>query len=412
MPLTKPILIASFSSLALFSSSVLASQAESQEILEELKQMQNKIAQLEEQLASKEDKKVNDDGISVGGAVRFQYSLEDYNQENKSRGGDLDFDVFRLNFDGKVGGITLSAEWRWYQYMNIVHHAWLGYDINPNSQLQLGINQVPFGVSPYNSNSFFFSSNFYVGLEDDYDFGLKYLYKKADWDLRLGFYFNDEQGGIDGFVDNREDRYSYDIAGVRTAGEGTYDAPANKLAEANTVNARLTHTFKPQDDLSIELGASVQYGGLNDGNSSAGDNQAYAVHLVGNYGRWNVQLQATHYEYDLDSGEELIAVAAYSFYDTIATEADTYTANLAYSLPVAWGPISNLRFYNDYSLVGNKSGDLEDTWMNVTGVLVSAGALYTYIDVIHAENQPFVNGTMVGDGDTEKRININFGYYF
>ena len=74
--------------------------------------------------------------------------------------------------------------------------------------------------------------------------------------------------------------------------------------------------------------------------------------------------------------------------------------------------MTNLTFYNDYSLVTNKSADLEDTTMNVLGVAVSAGGMYTYIDYVTAKNQPFIGGTMVGNGGTERRFNINVGYYF
>jgi len=34
-----------------------------------------------------------------------------------------------------------------------------------------------------------------------------------DWQLDLGFFKNDERGGVDGYVDNRRDRYSYDVVG-------------------------------------------------------------------------------------------------------------------------------------------------------------------------------------------------------
>ena len=352
------------------------------------------------------------EGIKVGGAVRFQYSNERYNQGNRERSGDFDFDTFRLNLDGEVGDVILSAEWRWFQYMNVVHHAWAGYNLNDESQIQIGIHKVPFGVLPFNSHNFFFSSNYYVGLEDDYDTGIKYLYNKGPWDVRLAFYLNDEQGGVDGFVDQREDRYSYDVLGVRSAGEGLFDTPAFELAENNTLNGRLAYTFDLGDEFDIELGFSAQNGDLDGGNGSVGSHDAYAAHMVGNYKQWNLQLQASTYEYDLDMGADLLAVGAYSFYDTIPAQADTYTANLAYDLPVNLGPITNLTFYNDYSVITNKSASLEDTWMNVLGVAVTSGGLYTYFDYITARNQPFINGSVAGDGGTEKRFNINFGYYF
>ncbi|GIU17120.1 hypothetical protein TUM4261_36400 [Shewanella sp. c952] len=43
---------------------------------------------------------------------------------------------------------------------------------------------------------------------------------------------------------------------------------------------------------------------------------------------------------------------------------------------------------------------------------VTTSSLYTHFDFVITESQPFIGGTMVGDGDTNKRFNINFGYYF
>ena len=351
-----------------------------------------------------------EDGISVGGAVRFQYSFEDYVPQNRNRGGDLDLDTFRINLDGSVGDVILSAEWRYYQYMEVIHHAWVGYDFSDSWQGRIGIQQVPFGVRPYNSHNFFFSSAYYVGLEDDYDFGAV-----ADGDLgpiglQIGFFKNDEQGGLDGFVDNRTDRYSYDVIldGTSLAdadGDGAIDA---SIGEKNTFSLRGT-----VDLAGTELGLSGLHGGLEGRGGSAGDYTAYAAHLNGNYGPVNVMLQVADYEYDLDSGNEVLGVGAYSFRDSIPGEATIYTANVAYNVDVSIGPISAVQFYNDYSLVTDKSQDLEDTTMNVTGFSVVAGAVFAYFDFIVAQNQPFIGGSMVGDTDDwNSRFNVNVGYYF
>ncbi len=373
-------------------------------------EVEERVAQqVEEVYAAKESSR---EGINVHGAVRFQYTNERYNEGNKDRGGDFDFDTFRINLDGSIGDVILSGEYRFYQYMHTLHHAWVGYDFSDALQVQAGINQVPFGITPYNSHNFFFSSNYYVGLEDDYDAGIKLIYDEKPWNLQLAFYKNDEQGGVDGYVSDRSERYSYDVVGYRD-GEGIWDAPAHAVAENNTFNGRAAYTLSYGDGWSTELGASVQFGDLHDGNGSVGDHGAYAIHLLGNYGPWNLQLQATDYEYDLDSGADLMAVGAYAFYDTIPAEARTYTAGLSYSMPVKIGPITNLTFYNDYSLITDKSADLDDTWMNVTGVAISAGGVYAYLDYVLAKNQPFIGGTMAGDADdSESRINLNIGYYF
>lgn len=357
--------------------------------------------------------------IDVGGAVRFQYVLEDYNNSSKDNNGTFEMDTVRLNFDGTVGDVILSAEWRWYQYMNVIHHAWAGYDFSDSLQGQIGVNQVPFGVTPYNSHSFFFSSNYYLGLEDDYDFGAKLIYDEGPLNVQGAFYWNDELGSSDSYLGDDgadlNDRYSYDIVGVREPGEGTFATPSNFAFDSNVANGRIAYTLGHGTDYSTELGFSAQYGDVKGGGADGiGSQSAFAAHLVGNYGPWNLQLQATEYEYDMDNGAGRMAVGAYDFFDTIAAEATSYTGNVAYSLPVNWGPVSNLTFYNDYSLVTDKSGGLEDTWMNVSGVAVTAGGLYTYIDLILAENQPFVGGSMdsATEPGTNTRFNINFGYYF
>jgi len=392
-------------------------------LAEETKQLANKVKQLEVEIqqlkkslhsvdtkvAEAEPVAKESEGIKLGGAVRFQYVYEDYNDDNSARGGDLDFDVFRLDLNGEVGGVILSAQYRWFQYMNVIHHAWAGYDFNEQWQGQMGITRVPFGNLGYNSHNYFFSSNYYVGLEDDYDAGIKFIRKDEKHDLRIAFFFTDEMGGIDGYVDDRSDRYSYDIVGVRANDEGIWDEPASEAAEHNTLSVRYAYQLS-----NIELGFSWLSGDIRDASSSIGDRTAFAIHGDVQFDRWNIKLQYTDYDYNFDSYSPSIAVGAYSFYDSIPSEAKLYTVNVAYLKPVEFGPITSLNFYNNYNLMTDKSGSYNnDTIMNVLGVAIASGGLYTYVDLVSAQNQPFVGGTMAGDSDDwQTRFNINFGYYF
>ncbi|MCL1147525.1 carbohydrate porin [Shewanella marinintestina] len=385
--------------------------------IEQLESQQQQAREKEEQAkqqAATEEQKSAESSLKFGGAVRVNYSYEDFDDDNADRGGDFDFDLFRIDVSGNYQDLIFSAQYRWFEYMNVIQHAWIGYNFDEQQQAKIGVTQVPFGILTYASNNYFFSSNFYLGLEDDHDMGLNYTYKGDNNQFDFAFYKNDEQGGLDGFVSDRTDRYAYDVVGIRLDGEDAYDAPSAGYAagEVNTFNARYAHNFV-FNDINLELGASIQAGQLEIENGTDGDNVAAAIHGVVNYDRWNVKLQMTDYKYDVDGMDvDRIVVAAYHFYDSIPAEATTYIANVAYSLPVDIGPISSLTFYNDYSLVTDKPAAMEDTFMNVTGMAVSAGGLYTYFDFVVAENQPFIGGTMVGDGDTNKRFNINFGYYF
>lgn len=384
-----------------------------EEIGERVKNLESQLTELKSQLKNEIE---SEQELKIGGALRFNYSYADYDEDQKERQGDLDFDLFRLNVDGRKGDFYYSAEYRWYQYMDVIHHLYLGYDLDDKQTLQLGLTQVPFGNLKWASHNFFFTSGFYLGLEDDYDMGVNYRYRGERLDLDVAFYKNDEQGGVDGYVGNRTDRYSYDVVGIRLEGEDTGDDPSKdtELGESNTLNLRVAYDVIQQNDLNVEVGLSGQWGGLEGKSGSMGTHSAWAVHSVASYQRWELQLQYAGYEYELDDYDATaMVVGAYAFYDDIPTEADTYNVNLAYTLPVDWGMVDSLTFYNDYSAVTNKSTQTKDTRFNATGVMASIGSLYVYVDYYIATNQAFLNGSLVGDSsEQQKRLNVNLGYYF
>ena len=360
--------------------------------------------------AAESEKK--DEGVKIGGAVRFNYSTNSYDEDTQDRSGDLDFEVFRINLSGEINDISVNGDFRFYDYMTIVKYAYLGYEFTDGWEAQAGIAPVPFGNGPYNSHSYFFSTNYYVGLEDDFDLGVTVNRKlKDNWKLDLGFFKNDEVGGVDGSSEVNE-RYSFDIVGSRATTEGTYDAPGSRLGEYNTFAARTVYQIEHGENAKTDVGVSLLSGGLHDGNDRAGNYGAWAFHVNSQINNWNIQFQHGEYDYDLDDNSNRFVVGAFDYYDTVSSEATMTNFNVAYDLSVDLGPITGVQFYNDYGIIYDKSDDSADTWMNVTGMSVSAGPLFTYFDFIQARNQPFIGGTIIGDGDTERRFNINIGYYF
>ena len=131
--------------------------------------------------------------LKLGGALRFNYNHSDWKKGNKERGGDLGFDVFRLNVNASYKKILMDAEYRFYAASSgggMLKYGWVGYQLNDNHQLQLGLTSVPFGIMPYTANNYFFNINYYLGLEDDADMGIKYIYQKGHWDIALAFFKN------------------------------------------------------------------------------------------------------------------------------------------------------------------------------------------------------------------------------
>ena len=341
------------------------------------------------------------DELDIGGAVRVNYGWKDYANDSK-----LEFELFRVDVNYQDDGLFASAQYRWYEDMDVIHHAYAGYSFNEEQSIQIGVTQVPFGLLPYGAHSFWFSANYYLGFEDDYDAGIHWKYDDKTWRLDLAYFFNDEYA--DGA---RYDRYSFDVA---ITDESPYE-------ESGQLNARIERNLTTENT-KHKIGASLQYSLLDylpttDTQVAGEDTDGYAAsfHWQVDWAKWQGQFQYMYYEYDMPDSNR-IALSAFAFPFEIASSADVLTLNVSRSIDVDWGPITNLNCYNDFSQVFASGEGLEDSIQNVTGCAITAGKFYSYVDWIAGNNMWFINGPGVGisNGPTEwsSRLNINIGLYF
>jgi hypothetical protein len=140
------------------------------------------------------------------GALWLNYGYLSWDETNKDRDGNFDFTLFRLDANARHDDFLFSAQYRWYSYMDVIHHGWIGYEFSPQWQVQLGITQSPFGILPYASHSWWFGMPYYVGLEDDYDAGIKAIYSDGPWNAQFAFFKNDEYAS-----GTRTKRFSFDV---------------------------------------------------------------------------------------------------------------------------------------------------------------------------------------------------------
>ncbi|MCY1723449.1 hypothetical protein OU798_24065 [Prolixibacteraceae bacterium Z1-6] len=355
--------------------------------------------------------------LHVGGALRFNYNLSSWKEGQQKRGGDFGYDLFRINVKASYKGVKLDAEYRNYSDGfggGMLKQGWIGYDFTPENNLQIGLTQVPFGITQYNSHNWFFGLNYYIGLEDDHDMGVKYTHSDENWMYAVAFFKNAEELNFGSNSDVSNSRYSYDVGSL----DGEY---RNK--EENTLNVKVARKFKGSNSDHM-LGVSAQYGGIyNLDTEEIGNNYALAAHYEVNVGGWNAKAQVSNYKYNTKNPDgqsnDVVAMTAYGAPYLVASEATTYTLGVAYTLPVKWGPISSLQFYDDFGYMDKRIKDFYDTYMNVTGVLVSAGNVYTYIDLAQGKNHPWIGPVWTdalaagtADAKWETRFNINIGYYF
>ncbi len=371
----------------------------------------------------------DESSLHVGGAVRYNLILESYESDIDGNSGDFTWDTWRINavYDNP-GGIGLNFEYRFYPTFDthFIKQGWLEYDLSDEWQTQLGVTQVPFGNIQYNSNNWWFQLPYYVGLEDDHNMGIKFTNTTDSYQLDLAYFFSQEPFGPPGMAGT----YSYNV----NPSETILGTQAN-LVERNQFNIRGALNVGS----SSEIGASFEVGRLYNQVTDESDGRfAGAVHGEFNLGSLNLKPQVLYYNMDAhdDQGNELEAVGmgAYGvsadFYQ-VATEAVILSLGIAKSVDVDFGPITNLTFYNDFSymekLVGEDfTGDdnFEATIHNITGFLITAGPVFTYVDIAQGVNQPWLTDNFgvglgpghedlgIGESEYNIRFNINFGFYF
>ncbi len=359
--------------------------------------------------------------VHIGGALRFNYNYSSWKEGQKERGGDFGYDLFRINAKAKYGQLSLNAEYRLYSdYFGggMLKQGWVAYDFNENNNLQIGLTQVPFGLTTYNSNNWFFSINYYVGLEDDHDMGIKYTHIKNNWEMNLAFFKNAEELMFESGSDINPNRYSYDISSITEDGNSIY---RNK--EVNQLNYKIAYNIG-EGNHTQQIGASAEYGGLyNLDTEKTGNHYALAGHYRLNANKLGIKAAVSYYKYNPKhpdgQDDKLVAMAAYGAPYLVAAEGISYTLGVSYTVPVDWNPISSLVFYNDFGMIDKTEKSFEDSFMNVTGVMITSGQVYTYIDHAMGKNQPWIGpdwtdalGAGNPDAEWETRFNINIGYYF
>lgn len=348
-----------------------------------------------------------EDGIHVGGAVRVNYAYKDYSESSKDKLGDISFDMAAIKFNGKKGNWGISSEYRFTSSTDYIKYGYAYYDATPEWQIQFGINKKPFGNPGFISNSFWFSIPYYLGFEDDHDVGIKASYKADGWNTDLAFYKNPEYGA------SENKRYATDLY------TGTINGTKYTNEETNQLNLRQTYTLAHQGG-STTLGGSLEVGQIyNSATGNNGERYAFALHLDSKFNGWNLQAQAMQYEYDAaDSADpNKIGVSVVSWQYEIAAKGQAYSLNLSKNIPTSFGSV---KVYNDFNVMTPDVADdsYDNSYQNVLGAAISAGATYTMVDLIMGKNMTFSTGSddhvglpMAGDG-WDTRININFGYYF
>lgn len=362
------------------------------------------------------------DNLDLGGAVRARW---DY---------DPDRDIQKFNFDtlfltAKYTSDTWigAAKYRFYgrsypyQYTNHIgavafaESAWVGYKFNPEQQIQVGLNQVPFGLQPYFGSTFFQTLGNVVGLEDVEQIGAKYILQSGDWNLQAGYYARPAWQGK-----GTSNGATYSIV-VSEADSYVPDGSHNQ--ERNTAVLRLAKT--------LELGpwkSEVGLSGLtstleNRDTGNDGRRNAVAVHYLGKNGPWGLQLQAARQQMSPRNpgSDELVTFGGYDGTFNVASRGNVYVADISYDVAgkYLFNQVSGVKVYANYSAFDKSVSTFKTSQRMILGSSFSVSKLWVATEWLFGKNDPYIGGSNYaqslgpgGSNQWENQVYVNIGYYF
>ena len=374
---------------------------------------------------SAEKESESESELHVGGAFRLNFFIKSWEGEegNRDKFGDSNFDVFRINVDASSKDLDLALEYRFYAGYNMLRYGYFGHTFDSGTELQVGVSRNPFGLLPYASHNWFFNLTYYLGMEDDSDAGVKVVVPAGRWNFQAAFYKQSE-GSFTG-ESIASARYSYDVVHTDAdeLGYAGLTGPRTN-EEVNQLNGRVAYTFLHGGLGSSEIGLSGQYGGLyNSVTRRTGNHWAMAGHWNGNYGRFNLMMQAIGFELSPENPEgednSFVVMGAYDAPYRVVSKGSLFLANIAYTISLEKSVIDAITFYNNYSYLLKSISGFNDSQQNVLGFSVAAGQTFSYLDFAAGKNHPWLGpnyGSALADGNPdaqwELRFNINLGYYY
>jgi len=309
--------------------------------------------------------------------------------------------VANLTFDS---GSAINIDVRHHQNvpMNAVRYAEFDWHLSEKENIRVGITRVPFGIQDFLSDSFWFSINYYLGLEDDYDLGAVYQAVKGKHRWQLGYFISDELTQAGNF-----DRYSFDVASI----EGF------RFKEDGQINVYYDYNPILIGDSRSKLGFSLQHGQVTNTDTNTSQNHyGLSAFFRQPYGPWQTTLQISHYRYDIPNRSDVV-FSSFTFSYPLIRKANSYVLNQSYKVTNLPSFLDSLLLYSEYGIVISGEQNARSSVQWVTGGSFTKGPFVFYLDYVYGRNMWFSGGNGVGvafpdDVGSTARVNFSTAWTF
>ena len=361
------------------------------------------------------------DHLDLGGAVRLRFD-HDPDRDIEKAG----LDVVMLNGAYDDGRWMGAARYRWYggahpyQYtrfggVRFLEYGWAGLHLDDTQQIKVGLHNVPFGLQPLFSSTFYETLGNVIGLEDLNQVGASWQRIGPDWNLQAGLYARPAWAGH-----GTGNGTTYAVT-VTPADPGV--AGGTRNVERDLVALRLARTLHVGEGTG-ELGVSFLHSTLHNRDTGRdGERRSAAVHYRHQQGRWDTRaLLARQLMTPRNpDGSQHVTFGAYDGTFNVASRGTLGVLDLSYSVPGRWlhGWVGNVRPYVNYSRFAKSEAGARTSERAFLGVSASVRALQVALEWMHGRNDPYIGGSSytqsLAEGGIDRwksQLYMNIGYYF
>ncbi|MBM7116020.1 hypothetical protein [Archangium primigenium] len=364
--------------------------------------------------------------LKLGGALRFR---ADVTLDAPRPTSGISWDVAWLNLGYDSPTFFGAFQYRFYGGVNArgypdttnlgeenyVTFAYLGYNLTDRQRLTLGMNQVPFGILPWVSSSFYQTLANVIGLEDVHNVGVKYNYVGGA--LQVAAAYNLRDGGS--YFGPTRDANRYSIGFVQ---HDSYVEGGTNSRERHQFVGRVAYTLFHGEKSSSEFGASGLYSRIQNLDLNAsGSRVAAALHWVGNHGGFRGMVEGGLQRINPrnpDGNTSLITLGGFGGSFNVATRGTFLSVDLSYSVPGSWEHISGVRPYLNYSVFTKDNAAFKTSHRAFAGTsFFLYDRWWIAAEFRFGRNDPYtgsyVDGLGVGGDDLwHKAYFMNVGFYY
>lgn len=303
--------------------------------------------------------------------------------------------------------------------VSFLKFAYAGIKLNAIDSVSVGLQQVPFGLTPYFGASFIETLAYVAGVEEVYNVGMKFSHKGETFSYDLGYFPTD---GGDYFGISRDSaRYTTNIVKA-----DSYLLGGSDNRERNMLVGRGEYTVYRDNVSNVMFGASALWSEIhNDDTGDVGHKWQEAVHMKATRGPWTVQGVATRLDIDAKNPlgqNDLITMGSFDGSYNVATKGWIVSGEVSYSFKPAFGEISEIMPYLNYSAFYKDKNAFKNSERYILGAAISVRkipGLAIYPELRVGKNDPYTGfgqyGQGLGAGGDDRwksTILTNVGYYF